>query len=315
MITSSVVPQSLIDQLHTLDARFEAREAMLRAERELLEEERERFQLAVAAKEWELQQQEHGLSLAQATWQASLSEATNIDAYQDERLLVIADGGEVATTLATLCGREPASGLAEAGRAACRRAKASAEDEAAAMAAAAALPAAITAKLTAAGFVPAALTSQSYKLYVDREAAATHRVIDWLRDGPSVLEGLPRPILQQLVLEADHWQMPLLIAQLNERLGQPDAAGEGLSSLEWTLSELHKHPKRTALCRAALEELRSWLSASRERRRLALRRGEEVLSTAMGGDWPLRGQRRPRATEREELPFPRVRPKLLEGMQ
>jgi hypothetical protein len=168
---------------------------------------------------------------------------------------VIADGGEVATTLATLCGREPASGLAEAGRAACRRAKASAEDEAAAMAAAAALPAAITAKLTAAGFVPAALTSQSYKLYVDREAAATHRVIDWLRDGPSVLEGLPRPILQQLVLEADHWQMPLLIAQLNERLGQPDAAGEGLSSLEWTLSELHKHPKRTALCRAALEEL------------------------------------------------------------
>ena len=42
---------------------------------------------------------------------------------------------------------------------------------------------------------------------------------------------------------------------------------------------------------------------------------EEVLSTAMGGDWPLRGQRRPRATEREELPFPRVRPKLPEGMQ
>ena len=36
---------------------------------------------------------------------------------------------------------------------------------------------------------------------------------------------------------------------------------------------------------------------------------EEVLSTAMGGDWPLRGQRRPRATERDELPFPRIRPK------
>jgi len=39
---------------------------------------------------------------------------------------------------------------------------------------------------------------------------------------------------------------------------------------------------------------------------------EEVLSTAMGGDWPLRGQRRPRATERDELPFPRIRPKLPE---
>ena len=39
---------------------------------------------------------------------------------------------------------------------------------------------------------------------------------------------------------------------------------------------------------------------------------EEVLSTAMGGDWPLRGQRRPRSTERDELPFPRIRPKLTE---
>lgn len=39
---------------------------------------------------------------------------------------------------------------------------------------------------------------------------------------------------------------------------------------------------------------------------------EEVLSTAMGGDWPLRGQRRPRATERAELPFPRIHPKVSE---
>lgn len=37
---------------------------------------------------------------------------------------------------------------------------------------------------------------------------------------------------------------------------------------------------------------------------------EEVLSTALGGDWPLRGQRRPNNTERSELPFPRVRPKM-----
>ena len=42
---------------------------------------------------------------------------------------------------------------------------------------------------------------------------------------------------------------------------------------------------------------------------------EEVLSTAMGGDWPLRGQRRPLPTERDELPFPRIRPKLPEGTE
>jgi 5-oxopent-3-ene-1,2,5-tricarboxylate decarboxylase/2-hydroxyhepta-2,4-diene-1,7-dioate isomerase len=42
---------------------------------------------------------------------------------------------------------------------------------------------------------------------------------------------------------------------------------------------------------------------------------EEVLSTAMGGDWPLRGQRRPNNTDRSELPFPRVHPKLPEGFE
>jgi 5-oxopent-3-ene-1,2,5-tricarboxylate decarboxylase/2-hydroxyhepta-2,4-diene-1,7-dioate isomerase len=39
---------------------------------------------------------------------------------------------------------------------------------------------------------------------------------------------------------------------------------------------------------------------------------EEVLSTALGGDWPLRGQRRPHNTDRSELPFPRIRPKVTE---
>ena len=37
---------------------------------------------------------------------------------------------------------------------------------------------------------------------------------------------------------------------------------------------------------------------------------EEVLSTALGAEWELRGQRRPRATDRGELPFPRIRPRF-----
>ena len=37
---------------------------------------------------------------------------------------------------------------------------------------------------------------------------------------------------------------------------------------------------------------------------------EEVLSTAMGAEWELRGQRRPVATPRDALPFPRVRPRF-----
>jgi 5-oxopent-3-ene-1,2,5-tricarboxylate decarboxylase/2-hydroxyhepta-2,4-diene-1,7-dioate isomerase len=35
---------------------------------------------------------------------------------------------------------------------------------------------------------------------------------------------------------------------------------------------------------------------------------EEVLSTALGGDWEFRGQRRPLPTDRSMLPYPRVHP-------
>jgi 5-oxopent-3-ene-1,2,5-tricarboxylate decarboxylase/2-hydroxyhepta-2,4-diene-1,7-dioate isomerase len=37
---------------------------------------------------------------------------------------------------------------------------------------------------------------------------------------------------------------------------------------------------------------------------------EEVLSTALGGEWEFRGQRRPQPTDRSALPFPRVHPRF-----
>ena len=37
---------------------------------------------------------------------------------------------------------------------------------------------------------------------------------------------------------------------------------------------------------------------------------EEVLSTALGGDWEFRGQRRPVVTAKDVLPYPRVHPKF-----
>lgn len=37
---------------------------------------------------------------------------------------------------------------------------------------------------------------------------------------------------------------------------------------------------------------------------------DEVLSTAMGAEWPDRGKRRPEATKRETLPFPQIRPRF-----
>jgi 5-oxopent-3-ene-1,2,5-tricarboxylate decarboxylase/2-hydroxyhepta-2,4-diene-1,7-dioate isomerase len=37
---------------------------------------------------------------------------------------------------------------------------------------------------------------------------------------------------------------------------------------------------------------------------------EEVLSTALGAEWEFRGERRPKATSRDQLPFPRIPPKF-----
>ena len=37
---------------------------------------------------------------------------------------------------------------------------------------------------------------------------------------------------------------------------------------------------------------------------------EEVLSTALGGDWEHRGERRPAPTPKDSLPFPRIRPRF-----
>jgi len=37
---------------------------------------------------------------------------------------------------------------------------------------------------------------------------------------------------------------------------------------------------------------------------------EEVLSTALGAEWEFRGERRPKPTSRDELPFPKIHPKF-----
>lgn len=37
---------------------------------------------------------------------------------------------------------------------------------------------------------------------------------------------------------------------------------------------------------------------------------EEVLSTALGAEWEFRGQRRPLATSKDQLPYPKIRPKF-----
>ena len=54
-----VVPLSLIEELRLLDDKFKAREKELEAQRELLNQDRDRFEKAVMTKEWSLQRERH----------------------------------------------------------------------------------------------------------------------------------------------------------------------------------------------------------------------------------------------------------------
>ena len=122
-----------------------------------LEKERAAWDGAVAAKEWALQVEQHTLTVHQEEWARSRAEAAAVRDYQDRQLVVVADGGEIRTTLHTLC-REEASGLAALARG----------------------------LLAADGAAEGA--PQPLRLFVDREAAATHLVLDYLREGTAALE-------------------------------------------------------------------------------------------------------------------------------
>ena len=250
--SSKVVPDGLLDALHALDARFDQRENALALEQERLMRDRALFEEQAAAREWEIQQQQHRLSVSQESFAASQSEAGHVSSYQQGTLVIVADGGQFSTTMATLCAHEPTSGLATAARNV----------------------------FTAATAHDGAVTA--VRLYIDRDAAATQRIVDWLRRGASSLTDLPRPVLKQLGVEAEYWKLTSLSAQVLECLGKHDAASEGASELEWMIGELHRGRNIPAVCRAALEHLQQWLAAGRARRQLALRRGEnEVLSSIL----------------------------------
>ena len=184
---SVVVPPTLLDELHALDAKIQRREAELEDERRRLDRDRERFERAVAAQEWTLQREQHELHAAQQTWEASQATSGAVASNQQARLTIVASGGEVTTTLATLTRREPASGLATAAR-----------------------------KALAADADAGVGTGAEAQVVIDREAALTHRVVEWLRDGAKSLDGLPPPVLQRMQAEAAHWQMPSLGAELAE---------------------------------------------------------------------------------------------------
>ena len=245
---TDVVSLTLLDELHALDGKFRTREKELAEQQLKLDEERDRFEKAVMAKEWVLQRERHELHAEKETFNHVTSSADAVASYQGAKISVVASGGEpLHTTIETLTKREPTSGLAAAARA-------------------------LISAPTPDGSALAAPT-----LYVDREPAVTHIVVEWLRDGPGSLARLPRAVLQQLAVEAAHWRMRTLAAQIAERLGKADASSEGLDELEWTIGQLQLHTaSRPALCRAAADQLRRWLAKSRERRRLAARQGRQT---------------------------------------
>ena len=169
-----VVPEALLEELHALDAKFEAREQLLlRGAR--LDRERCRFQAALGQREWGSYTRRRWRR-GGAEWRASRTEACPFN-IQGRRVVVAAIGGEVVSTVAMLCGREPTSALAIAARAVCRGGE---ECESAVAATAA------DDDIDAASIEPARAQPEP-RLEIDRDAAVTQRVVDWLRDGPARL--------------------------------------------------------------------------------------------------------------------------------
>ena len=107
-----LVPTGLLDSLHALDVRILSREAALLEEKNELAAERARFERQVKTVEWRMQEESHRLALAQEQWHRQQQVATAVSGYQDRRLVIGADGGEISTTVATLLTREENSGLA-----------------------------------------------------------------------------------------------------------------------------------------------------------------------------------------------------------
>ena len=113
-----VVPLSLIEELRLLDDKFKAREKELEAQRELLNQDRDRFEKAVMTKEWSLQRERHQLHADKEDFSIVATKADSVAAYQGAKISVVVSGGEpVHTTLETLAKREPKGGLAAAAKA------------------------------------------------------------------------------------------------------------------------------------------------------------------------------------------------------
>ena len=256
-LSQAVVPTTLLDELSALDSKFARREADLQEQRIQLERERERFERAVAAREWAMQKDRHSLDVQMESLTVSASEAGAVAADQATQLVVVAGGEPISTTLGTLVAREPLSGLSAGARALF-----ASHDTRSAEGAPAKIP----------------------RLYIDREPVVTFHLIEWLRDGRIALERVPKSVLHLLQVEAAHWKMSTLELQLEELLGKQDASGEGLQDLDWILGQLELHQsKRPALCRAAADQLRRWLARSRDRRRLACRKYGLNLTHALVG--------------------------------
>ena len=84
ILANALVPTSLLEELGALEGKFKQRELELASQREQLERERERFQRAVAAREWELQKEQHSLDVQKENWAASSAEAETLTQWQYE---------------------------------------------------------------------------------------------------------------------------------------------------------------------------------------------------------------------------------------
>ena len=227
-------PAALLQELEILNTRIKT---ALSQERKTLQLERQEFersstqvQYALEEQQWQLEVNTHQFVVERQEWDARNALVDEVS--HDQPLLLEADGGEIQTTVRTVTeGRDGSSVLAELVRTQAQ----------------------------------AASDGQTVHLLVDRDAATLHYVIGWLRDGEDTLTKMPAAVLHSVESEARFWQMRILAAQVEERLGVTGAAHEGRSAVEWFATQLTQgHAPRLAVCRSLARQLRHWLAGGRE---------------------------------------------------
>ena len=242
--------RELADITERVKAELIGRRKVLDAERASLHEEQRRHDAAMLERQWELARCEHELGVQRQAHEAGVRHAVAVADAGSAAVVLVADGTEFATTLLSLVGE--ARGEATSSLALLAKRAFDERD------------------------FPA---SGPVRILIDRDAATTHHVLDWLRRGPAAVDGVPDGLLRLVQAEARHWQLDRLDAACEERLG--GVVDEALHA-RWLADTLIAQRDSAPICRRLGAQLWQWAASRASRRQLAITGDPSALDALIG---------------------------------